>query len=132
MNATLAASFIAAITALLVASATYWFAKRNELESDLRKERLAYYKSFMESLIDTIDHGTHRAAKNSVAFGRACNNLQLFAPPAVLSALDAFLAIEDKKSGNYETELTLLLSAIRRDLGVPRSKERHFRAKLWS
>lgn len=130
MNATLIASLITAIGALLVATVTYLFTKHKDLEADLRKERLEYYKAFMESLCGMAEDSANGDNRNS--YSRACNNLQLFAPVSVVNALDNFLAVKDKSPGLYEEELTALLKAIRHDLGVRCANEVDFKAKLLS
>jgi hypothetical protein len=55
MSATLITAIIGLFGSLTVASLTYWFTKRKEREAEWRKEKLAYYKAFVESLNGVIE-----------------------------------------------------------------------------
>jgi hypothetical protein len=38
------------VSSVVIAALTYWFTKRREQEAERRKEKLVYYKAFVESL----------------------------------------------------------------------------------
>src|SRR3989338_2614514 len=88
----MSAAFITAIIgffgSLVVASLTYWFTKRREREAEWRKEKLAYYKAFIESMSGIIEGDA--SPEGHRVFAKATNNLLLFAPQSVIEALNAF------------------------------------------
>lgn len=88
MTATVAAALIAALGGIAVAGATYWFTKKREREAEWRKEKLEHYKAFVAALGGTISGETTPDGQR--AFARACNNLNLVAPQAVIEALRKF------------------------------------------
>lgn len=128
--ATIAASVVAAIGGLVIASVTaamtYSATKRREREAEIRKEKLEHYKDFMTSLSGVISgEGTDEGQR---AFSRACNRLNLIAPNAVIVALQAFQD-EIKQSNPNPTRtrhdelMSQLIHEMRRDLGVVEANE---------
>ena len=57
MNALLA-QILTIIGGLFIAAATYWFTKKKERKAEWRKEKLAYYKAFVDSLSGVVN-GEH-------------------------------------------------------------------------
>ncbi|HSH86432.1 MAG TPA: hypothetical protein VK958_04185 [Methylophilus sp.] len=41
------AQFLTIVGGLFIAAATYWFTKQKEREAEWRREKLAYYKTFV-------------------------------------------------------------------------------------
>jgi hypothetical protein len=129
-------SAISAAAAFLIAVAGYLFTKQKEREAEWRKEKLAYYKEFVDSLSGTIAGET--TAQGQVRFARACNNILLFAPYAVIAALDRFhdetrVSNPAKSLERHDSLLSQLFLEIRRDIGVtPNDDAASFRIHLWS
>ena len=88
MDATIVTAIISLVGSFFVVAVTYWFTKQREREAGWRKEKLAYYKAFVESLSGTVEGDSTPDGQR--AFAKACNNLLLFAPQPVIEALDAF------------------------------------------
>jgi hypothetical protein len=120
---------------LLIAAATYWFTKKKEREAEWRKEKLAYYKTFVESLSGIV--GTDTTDDGQRSFTKASNNLLLFAPQSVIQSLEAFrkgIRVSNNLSNEeHDKLLTELFLAIRRDIKVyPADDESVFVARLWA
>src|SRR5438876_149720 len=88
MTTTIFAALIASFGGIAVVGATYWFTKQREREAEWRKEKLEYYKAFVVALGGTI--AGEATPEGHRAFARACNNLNLVAPQAVIEALREF------------------------------------------
>jgi hypothetical protein len=67
---------------------TYWFTKKRERDTELRKEKFLHYKAFMESLSGIMDGES--SPEQQQAFQVAGNNLALFAPQSVIEAVNIF------------------------------------------
>ena len=138
MSPTLSAivgSVIGLIGAVLVVVITYATTRRREREAEWRKEKLVYYKAFIESLTvftsyAAVNQGLSDnnigdvTASDRRAIAKASDNLLLFAPLEVIEALWDFNGARRTISEGGSSEITLqlffkLLSAIREDLGVP-------------
>lgn len=136
METTIVTSLIALISSLLVAALTYWFTKRREREAEWRKEKLAYYKTFIESLSGIVEGDSSPEGQRS--FAKATNNLLLFAPQAVISALNEFrqeISVFNvgRSQEAHDRLLALLLLAIRCDMGVSlEDKSGDFKPVLWA
>lgn len=137
MQADIATALIAASGAIALAGASYWFTKQRERDAELRREKLAHYKDFVTSLSGTISGEStpdgHRA------FSRACNNLNLIAPFAVLQALQEFR--EETRISNpnppsrdrHDELLSRLFFEMRKDLGIsPSDNSDTFKIGLWA
>lgn len=132
----LVAAIVSAAGAFLVAVAGYVFTKKKEREAEWRKEKLIYYKEFVDSLSGTIAGET--SPQGQVRFAKACNNLLLFAPYAVIRALDEFhkeirVSNPSKSLERHDSLLSKLFIEMRRDIGVvPHDDRPTFRVHLWS
>jgi hypothetical protein len=136
MTAALATSLVGLISSVLVAALTYWATKRREREAEWRKEKLAYYKTFVESLSGIVEGDAtpdgHRF------YAKATNNLLLFAPQIVIEAVNTFRAEIAMSNSNPSREkhdrlLAQQLLSIREDIGVdPADDPATFRAILWT
>lgn len=136
MNASIITSVVGLLSALLVAAATYWFTKQREREAEWRKEKLAYYKAFVESISGIVEGDS--TPNGQLAFARACHNLLLFAPQPVIEALDAFrneirTSNPHRTGEQHDKLLGILLLQIRRDVGVcPSDNPATFKPRLWA
>ena len=88
MSAEIATAIITASSGLVLASASYWFTKRQEREADLRRQKLEHYKDFALSLSGIVFGDATPEGQRT--FAKACNNLNLGAPQSVIDALQAF------------------------------------------
>jgi membrane protein YqaA with SNARE-associated domain len=88
METAIATALIAFLGSLMGAVLTYWFTKQREREAEWRKEKLAHYKAFIESVSGTIEGDSSPEGQKS--FAKATNNLLLFAPQSVIAALNEF------------------------------------------
>ena len=121
---------------LAVAGITYWTTKRREREAEWRKEKLAHYGAFIESLSGIVAEDSTLEGQRE--FARASNNLLLFAPQGVIEALDAFrreirLSNPERSRESHDRLLAALLLAIRQDVGVsPADDSVTFAPRLWA
>jgi hypothetical protein len=124
------------LIACVTAGATYWFAKKRELEAELRKEKLEHYKDFVASLSGVIQGES--TPEGQRAFARACNKLNLVAPQSVVRALQDFQQeIKITNTGLSREKHDLLMSRLfyemRKDLQVmPKDKDPTFMFGLWA
>ena len=136
METAIITSLIALIGSVLVAVLTYWSAKQREREAEWRKEKLAYYKSFIESLSGIVEGDSSPEGHKS--FAKATNNLLLFAPQSVISSLNEFrheirISNVSRTQEEHDRLLADLLLAIRKDIGVsPEDNAATFKPILWA
>ncbi len=136
MSTEIITTVIAIIGSLGAAAASYWFTKLREREAEWRKEKLIYYKSFIESLSGIVEGDATPDGQR--AFAKASNNLLLFAPRDVIQALDAFrdeirISNTSRTIDRHDKLLSALLCAIRSDIGVyPPDDASSFSVKLWA
>lgn len=136
METAIFTALIALLSSILVAVLTYWFAKHREREAEWRKEKLAHYKAFIESLSGIVEGDSSPEGHKS--FAKTTNNLLLFAPQPVIASLNEFR--HEIRSSNinrsleeHDRLLAALLLAIRRDIGVsPEDDPSTFRPILWA
>ena len=136
MAAEVVTALIAASGAIVLAGATYWFTKKREREAELRKEKLEHYKDFVASLSGIVSgEGTPDGQR---AFARACTQLNLVAPQAVVRALQDFLqeikvGISQRSNERHDRLMSKLFHEMRKDLEVtPRDKDSSFIFGLWA
>ena len=136
METPIVTAVIALFGSLLAAAITYWFTKRREREAEWRKEKLAHYKAFIESLSGVVEGDA--SPDGHKAFAKATNNLLLFAPQSVIAALNDFrfeirISNTNRTSERHDRLLAALLLAIRRDIGVsPEDEAGAFKPILWT
>lgn len=129
-------AFIAVFGGLVTAAASYWFTKEREREAEWRKEKLAHYKAFVESLSGVIEGESTPDGQRS--FAKASNNLLLVAPQMVITALDEFkseikISNPNKSLERHDAMLAALLLAIRKDMRIsPADNPATFKALLWA
>jgi hypothetical protein len=136
----MSAAFITAIIGFFgsfaVASLTYWFTKRRERETEWRKEKLAYYKAFVESMSGIIEGDA--TPEGHRLYAKTTNNLLLFAPQPVIAALNAYrsetsISNQRRSQEEHDKLLAALLLAIRKDIGVlPEDDAATFKPILWA
>jgi hypothetical protein len=137
VTSALVTALIGLIGSVFVAAVTYWTTKRREREAEWRKEKLAYYKAFIESISGIVEGDD--SSEGHRLYARATNNLLLFAPQGVIEAVNAFRAenaISNRKNWSkkrHDQLLNALLLAIRVDVGIqPIDNAQTFRAVLWT
>jgi len=137
MDTAIAVALLGFGGSLVAALVTYWFAKQRDHEAERRKEKLAYYKAFVESFSGIVDG--EETPEGLVAFNRATNNLLLFAPHSVLEAVNAYrteIGISNSQNRTREKHdalLAKLLLAIRADIGVvPPDDAETFKPGIWA
>lgn len=136
MSVGIVTALITASGGLILASASYWFTKRQEREAELRRQKLEHYKGFVLALGGTI--AGESTPDGNRSFAKACNNLNLVAPQSVLEALQSFQQEIKASNPNKSQELhDLLMSRLfyefRKDLGVsPADCQEKFRVGLWA
>jgi hypothetical protein len=136
MTTTVIAALIAAFGGIAVAGATYWFTKQRERDAEWRREKLEHYKVFVVALSGTISGES--TAEGQRAFARACNNLNLVAPQAVIEALREFqqeikISNPSKSMERHDRLMATLFYEIRRDLKIsPSDDPQAFRVGLWA
>ncbi|WP_213807609.1 hypothetical protein [Granulicella sp. dw_53] len=129
-------AIIGAISALLVASFTYWSSKRRDREADWRKLKLQKYEEFATSLAGMAEGNVTK--DTMTRFNIASNSLHLIASQRVVVALEDFR--REISAGNtaktldkHDSLLSRLFWEIRLDLGdQPTSNPSDFRMKLWT
>jgi hypothetical protein len=136
MNGAVATSLIGLVGSILVAAFAYWLTKRREREAEWRKEKLTYYKAFIESLSGAIEGDD--TPEGHRLYAKATNNLLLFAPQSVIEAVDAYRAENAISNVGRTMEahnrlLARMLLAIREDIGVhPTDNSSTFAPTLWA
>jgi len=129
-------SIIGLVGSVLVVAITYWFTKQRERVAEWRKEKLAYYKTFVESLSGIVEGDA--SPEGHRAFAKSTNNLQLFAPQPVIIALNAFrneirVSNSNRTQEQHDKLLAVLFLAIRQDIGVfPPDNPATFSPRLWT
>ena len=136
METAITTALIAFLGSLLVVVLTYWTTKKREREAEWRKEKLVDYKAFIESMSGIIEGDATPEGHRS--FAKATNNLLLFAPQAVITALNDFrheirISNPNRSLEKHDRLLADLLRAIRKDIGVsPEDDTRSFKPILWA
>lgn len=121
---------------ILVAVFTYWSTKKRERDAEWRKEKIVYYKSFVESLSGIVEG--NEIPEGHKLYAKATNNLLLFAPQSVIEALNAFrlensVSNKDRSQEKHDALLAALLLAVRQDIGVhPADDPATFKPILWA
>ncbi|HCI12734.1 MAG: hypothetical protein A2063_02720 [Gallionellales bacterium GWA2_60_142] len=136
MSATLITAIVGGFVSLAVAFLTYWSAKRREREAEWRKEKLAYYKAFVESMSGIVEGDA--TPEGHRLYAKTTNNLLLFAPQPVISALNAYrsetsISNQRRSQEEHDKLLAVLFLAIRKDIGVsPEDNASTFKPVLWA
>jgi len=136
MNATVITAIVGIIGSLSVGFLTYWSAKSREREAEWRKEKLAYYKAFVESMSGIVEGDA--TPEGHRLYAKTTNNLLLFAPHSVIEALNEFrselsISNQSRSQSEHDKLLAVLLLAIRKDIGVsPEDNASTFKPVLWS
>ncbi|HEX8483933.1 hypothetical protein [Sphingomonas sp.] len=95
-----------------------------------------YYADFVDSLGQNLEG--HSTAESHASFARETNNMNLFASPEVISAMNAYrrqisVANTDRAYSDDDILLTALIKAMRVDRGVPHSERLGDASiKLWA
>ena len=136
MAPTIIVALIGLIGSIVVAAFAYWSTKQREREAEWRREKLAYYKAFIENLSGIVEGDD--SPEGHRHFAKATNNLLLLAPQNVIEALNAFrgeisVSNPNRSLAQHDKLLAALLLAIRNDIGVvPSDNPLSFKPVLWS
>ncbi|MBT0666277.1 hypothetical protein KI809_18355 [Geobacter pelophilus] len=119
VSTTILAAVISAGAAIIVVALTNYFAKRREHAADWRKMKLELYREYILALSGVVEERS--TAEAQAKYSDAVNSLLLVAPPAIMNALDAFLAYtsyrnQDKDVSRHDQLLGALIKAMRADL----------------
>ncbi len=129
-------SFLGLFGSILVAVFTYWSTKQRERDAEWRKEKIVYYKAFVESLSGIVEG--NETPEGHKLYAKATNNLLLFVPQSVIEALNAFrlensVSNKDRSQKKHDALLAALLLAVRQDIGVhPADDPATFKPILWA
>ncbi|MCU7936286.1 MAG: hypothetical protein KZQ99_15660 [Candidatus Thiodiazotropha sp. (ex Dulcina madagascariensis)] len=130
-------ALIASGSAITLACASYWFTKKRERESQLRKEKLEHYKELAICLSGII-HG-ESTPDSQRAYSLIRNKLNLIAPYSVIKVLRSYSEATNIRNPNRATGelhdklLSNLFYEIRKDLGMrPKDDPTIFKIGLWA
>jgi len=138
MDTAIIVAIIAITGSVFGAVITYALNVNKELEAEIRKEKLAYYKDFIESFSGILEG--EDTTEGHQLHGKAANNLILFAPQNVLEAVEAyktFIANASQTDKAFMDEHNHLLSnmmyQIRQDIEIePEDDPKTFSINLWA
>lgn len=136
METSVLVAIISAAAGVFASALTFFLTKRKEREAEWRKQKLESYKELMSALSGLVGPNPQGQAK--LRFAQIANHIILVATPAVLVSLRGFLdetsdSNKDKKVDRHDELLTVLMYAIREDLGiVPNHAPSDFQFRLWS
>jgi hypothetical protein len=137
MSAEILTASISVTGALLAAATGYYFTKKRERDAEWRKEKLENYKTFVSSLSRVIESGF--SPEGRMQFAIACNDLLLFAPRPVISALKAYQEetadshVDQFSRQKHDELLSKLFYEMRADIGVkPKDDHATFAIRLWT
>lgn len=136
MTANILTAIIAAFGAVMAAVLTYWFTKEKEREADWRKEKIAHYKAFIDSISGIIEGDA--TDEGHMAFARATTSLLLIAPQSVLEALYEYrdhnaISNANRSYEHHDKLLAKLIAEIRKDVNIKLKDDLiTFRPRLYS
>lgn len=136
MDAPIIVATITAVAGLFASSLTFFLTKKKEREAEWRKQKLDHYKEFMAALNDIV--GPPAPVEAKVRFASAANNIFLVGSPSVLIALRGYLdetaeSNENRSNDTHDKRLTILIFAIRDDLGIePNKPVNNYVFRLWA
>ncbi|AXF84619.1 hypothetical protein DTO96_100329 [Ephemeroptericola cinctiostellae] len=137
MSSEIIASIGTMLSALILATVSYWFTKKREREAELRREKLEHYKEFVVSINGVMRGNINKDGKQS--FSIACNKLNLIAPQPIIIALQAFQQetadsnVDRTDDSKHDRLLSNLFYEMRKDLGVtPKDDRDTFKIGLWA
>lgn len=137
MSSDVVTALIASSGAIVVAATSYWFTKKHERESELRKEKLEHYKE-LASCLSGIVRG-ESTPDSQRAYSLIRNKLNLIAPYSVIKALRDYGEATSARNPNpatgdfHDKLLSKLFYEIRKDLGMrPKDDPQEFLIGLWA
>lgn len=136
MNTAFITAIVGVFGSLAVAFLTYWSTKRREREAEWRKEKLAYYKEFVESMSGIVEGDA--TLEGHRLYAKTTNNLLLFTPQPVITALNAYRSETSvsnpcRSQEEHDKLFAALLLTIRKDIGVlPEDDAATFKPILWA
>ena len=110
------------ITAILTASLSYYYTKKNQLDADERRLKEKYYLSYIQAVSDMVLDDDKDKARAS--FAEAQNQLLLIGSANVVSSVFRYQDYikpsnqkqRDKESDKHDILLTDIMKAMREDL----------------
>jgi hypothetical protein len=129
-------AILSAAASILVASVSFYFAKKKDQEADWRKIKFEHYREFMTALSSIV--GPDATSEGLRRFAHACNTVQLIASKSVIVALHEFregiaTPNRERTRGTHDQLLSSLVREIRADLGVlPESNPADLSIRLWA
>lgn len=114
-------STLAIFGSLLTLAISYWITKRSERETEWKKEKLQYYKAYIESLSGIIKD--EDSAEGQRTHAKARNNMLLFASANVIRALNDYSEatkkcnIDSTSPDRIDELLRNLIIEMRKDIG---------------
>lgn len=136
METAVLVAIISAAAGIFASALTFFLTKRKEREAEWRKQKLESYKELISALSDIAAAEPPPEAR--VRFAHLANHILLVATPAVLVALRDFLdetadSNANKVINRHDEFLTILMYAIREDLGIkPNKASPQFQFRLWA
>lgn len=136
MEAAVLVAVISAAAGIFASALTFFLTKRKEREAEWRKQKLESYKELVSALSGIV--GTAPPSEAKVRFAHIANHILLVATPAVLIALRDYLdetsdSNKNKAAHRHDELLTVLMYAIREDLGIkPNKASSEFQFRLWA
>ena len=134
MTSELLTALIAAISAILISSGTFFFTKKAERAAIWRSKKLAYYEEFFEAA-SAVTAGKSEA---KTRFSISVNNLHLVGSPNVITTLHQFIDEIHVENSDFNKERhdciwSRLVWEIRTDLNdSPSQDPAVFRARLYA
>lgn len=113
-------SVISIVAAIVSASLTYYFSKRNQLFSDESRLKEKFYLEYIDALSENVSTGNHEKSKRELSV--ASNNLLLVGSADVVIKLRKFSFyispdnISEFNSERHNELLTELIKSMRLDL----------------
>jgi hypothetical protein len=137
MSSDVITALIAASGAIVVAATSYWFTKKHERESELRKEKLEHYKELAACLSGIIRGESTPDSQRAYSMIR--NKLNLVAPYPVIKALREYEEATSARNPSpatgdlHDKLLSRVFLEIRKYLGMrPKDDPETFMIVLWA
>ena len=121
MEAPIIVATISAATGLLASALMFFLTKKKERDAEWRRQKLDYYKEFLNALNGIATKPA--TGEDKIRFAEAANNIWLIGSPDVLVKLRAYLletakTTERQDFTEHDRLLTALVIEIRKDIGL--------------
>jgi hypothetical protein len=135
MDTNVLIAIISAATSIVIASLSYFFSKKREVEGEWRKQKLTQYRELLSSLSDCAIDGINNDEAQR-RFSQAFNTIALVAPQTVIRVLLAFhdeiaFSNPNPSKERHDQLLKELVLAIRQDMKLsPADDAENFQFRL--